>query len=565
MKRFVLIFLSVLLCISIFSCESDNITSSSEVTSSESISSVEDTSSEEVSEPDINADVKISDIEFLDSLAFNTWETGDDIESHNIVYLFNKFSFATMTQKERDEKYTLENMQGGFYFPAEELEAFAQKYFDVSVEHLRNTPTYLSEYNVYSLGAGSNLRPQVEFSQDDVKFDGEVYTVTAKLTHANDVEYKIFTLKKDGDHFKYLSCVQFDNTVNSSIHDVLLGTKNFKYVGQQYIWGNEEEVSESILNISEVPEFFNPHDSYMEIQTYAIVDLNGDDQKEAVLHVCGIAGDMSKYLVLHEINGTVYGYSVDYRYFENLKTDGTFNYSSPVATTIATVSVTFDEKNMFFKKIISADKESLENRNYTYTINGKTVTKEEYDTAYKEQEKKYEVNWQDFADYKNNNHKSDWQIKDVKTGTIFGKGFTKIDMGEFYWWLPENTSDPSSVKYKWLYNYGIYGNKICYDKSENSVVIEVVSIERVENKDNPFLKYDELYSNADNFEHYKFGLFSAKRYHIQKTDSDFERYVYSIKVDDEMLVINFYPLFNIDEFSSQAEEFEPILNSIIMK
>ncbi len=165
--------------------------------------------------------------------------------------------------------------------------------------------------------------------------------------------------------------------------------------------------------------------------------------------------------------------------------------------------------------------------------------------------------------------------------TTGAQGHIKVDMGEFYLWLPEDTSDAFKTgEYLWLMDYAIYGNKICYDKSETAVVIEIASIDKIENEDNPFLKYDELYNEEVShykenrgIEYYQFGGLFAKRYYYyevlplpEETDGyPIHTYVYCIKANDKILVINFIPRLGYGGFDFQTDEFEIVLNSIEMK
>ena len=163
--------------------------------------------------------------------------------------------------------------------------------------------------------------------------------------------------------------------------------------------------------------------------------------------------------------------------------------------------------------------------------------------------------------------------------TTGAQGHIKVDMGDFYLWLPKDTSDAFKTgEYLWLMNYEIHGNKICYAKDESAVVIEIVSIDEIENEDNPFLKYDELYNEEVShyrerrgIEYYEFGGLFAKKYCyydvLQLPGSEIYpkfTFVYCIKANDKILVINFIPRL-APGILEQEDEFEIVLNSIEMK
>ncbi len=184
MKKFILVLLSVLLALSFFSCENDTQPSSSDV------------------------GVNIKDIELLGVLNNIEWESADEIGTNMFWWLYNSYVCANTTYEERVEKYTV-NLKDGWFYPAKEMEAYIQKYFDVSVEKMRSdTLVYHEEYNAYNVGGGNNLTPKITFASSDVTENGDIYTVTAKLDYMAYSEVKVYTLKKDGDCFKYISCVK---------------------------------------------------------------------------------------------------------------------------------------------------------------------------------------------------------------------------------------------------------------------------------------------------------------------------------------------------------------------
>lgn len=98
--------------------------------------------------------------------------------------------------------------------------------------------------------------------------------------------------------------------------------------GAQFLYLHDDK--ESSMELRNVPSFLDPDDDYgLALQTYSLTDLDGDGVSEAVIPVFGIAGDQSRFLVLHEIGEWVYGYFFSYRDFEDLKADGTYHYSDP--------------------------------------------------------------------------------------------------------------------------------------------------------------------------------------------------------------------------------------------
>ncbi len=153
--------------------------------------------------------------------------------------------------------------------------------------------------------------------------------------------------------------------------DVLLGNKQFLYVS-----GNGTEA----VNITDVPKIFDPDDEYMKIWDISSADLDNDSSPEAIMSVFGVSGDTGGKLILHGMNGEIYGYRTDSRTLIDLKTDGTFSYSAPIAV---------NETGIAFIKEFSENGYTTENIAYsdgeTFYIENTPVTEEEYNTAISEQ------------------------------------------------------------------------------------------------------------------------------------------------------------------------------------
>lgn len=129
-------------------------------------------------------------------------------------------------------------------------------------------------------------------------------------------------------------------SVSVEIQDVLKGNQQFFYAGE----GSFDYTS---VSIADIPALFDPNNDYMAVQTYVMVDLDSDREKEAVLLCCGVANDTGGYLVLHRSGHDVYGYQTNYRTFECLKTDGAFHYSDYIGTKEGVATINFTEKGLF--------------------------------------------------------------------------------------------------------------------------------------------------------------------------------------------------------------------------
>ena len=171
------------------------------------------------------------------------------------------------------------------------------------------------------------------------------------------------------------------------MQDVLKGNQPFYYAAN----GGSDFAS---VNIADIPSLLNPDDAYMAIQNYAVIDLDGDGSEEAVVFVCGAAGDTGGYLVLHSRDDHVYGYRTDYRTFENLKTDGTFIYSDDLGSKEGVATIGFTQDGLVITDVLSATGQAYTMDNFM--INGKKVTQEEYNAEMEKQDLKSNVEWHEY-------------------------------------------------------------------------------------------------------------------------------------------------------------------------
>ena len=177
------------------------------------------------------------------------------------------------------------------------------------------------------------------------------------------------------------------NSAPVNMQDVLKGNQPFYYAAN----GGSDFAS---VNIADIPSLLNPDDVYMAIQNYAVIDLDCDGSEEAVVFVCGAAGDTGGYFVLHSSDDHVYGYRTDYRTFENLKTDGTFLYSDDLGSKEGVATISFSQDGLVITDVISATGQA-----YTmdhFMINGKKVTQEEYNAEKENQDLKSNVQWHEY-------------------------------------------------------------------------------------------------------------------------------------------------------------------------
>ena len=104
---------------------------------------------------------------------------------------------------------------------------------------------------------------------------------------------------------------------------------------------------------------------------YAVCDLDGDGKEELIL------SSMQYEIVLREFEGKVYGYLFDFRSLLDLKTDGSFNFTSNAGMTYGTARLSFDGTKYVFTELTR--RELVDNGSISYFVDDKKVTKEEFD------------------------------------------------------------------------------------------------------------------------------------------------------------------------------------------
>ncbi|WP_312093613.1 hypothetical protein [Aminipila sp.] len=129
---------------------------------------------------------------------------------------------------------------------------------------------------------------------------------------------------------------------------------------------------------------------------FTVLDMDGDEVPEVVLELA-VDDNPAFYEVLHYMDDTVYGYNIVYRGLEDLKTDGTFQYSNGAADN-GYGKLKF-QLNAYETDILGYMKSSQNNDNITisYFVNNKSVTEESYNYFIKEQDQKKDVVWYEFS------------------------------------------------------------------------------------------------------------------------------------------------------------------------
>mgnify|MGYP001052948206 FL=1 len=154
------------------------------------------------------------------------------------------------------------------------------------------------------------------------------------------------------------------------------------------------------LNITHICEVFNPEISWVSIY-FTIIDLDGDGIREVILMLDSNA--RYGYEILHYQDGTIYGYYVVPRGFEELKTDSTYQGSSSAFSGNIAKIKSFSENGFTAQIMVQYDYHTYdyldENELHTYfMINGKKSSSAQIESLLDQQSAKESVKWYDVAE-----------------------------------------------------------------------------------------------------------------------------------------------------------------------
>ena len=131
----------------------------------------------------------------------------------------------------------------------------------------------------------------------------------------------------------------------------------------------------------------------------AIVDLENDGTPEAILWLAVNNNDYYGFEVLRYQDGVVYGYTLWYRAFMDLKADGTFSFSSGAAD-YGFGTVKFTENAYSVDKISYCESgyDSNNNQSVSYFVDHGSATEGDFLSAINKQSEKAAATWYDFTD-----------------------------------------------------------------------------------------------------------------------------------------------------------------------
>lgn len=137
----------------------------------------------------------------------------------------------------------------------------------------------------------------------------------------------------------------------------------------------------------------------VKVLKFTCADLDGDGAPEAILWLQVNENDAYGFEVLRrQQNGQIDGYTLPYRSFMDLKTDGTFSFSSGAADS-GFGSISFSDKAYTINETTYSQSAYDSNNELTisYFVNGQTASEAEYLAAVEKQNGKESVLWYDFT------------------------------------------------------------------------------------------------------------------------------------------------------------------------
>jgi hypothetical protein len=171
---------------------------------------------------------------------------------------------------------------------------------------------------------------------------------------------------------------------------ILLGKSNFICT----------DLANKSLNISEIGRAVTDDDSVtVSAAKFAIIDMDGDGKVEIVLwlQINGISD--YGFEILHYQNGEIYGYTLQYRAFMNLKTDGTFLFSDGAADSgIGKMIFSETGYSVSAQAYSQSGYDSNNELTVQYFVNDESCSEDEFNDVINGQEQKADVEWYDLSE-----------------------------------------------------------------------------------------------------------------------------------------------------------------------
>lgn len=206
-----------------------------------------------------------------------------------------------------------------------------------------------------------------------------------------------------------------DNQSNSSVNEKNEQSKTFSNEEGEKLSLSPEESYRAVLldngnfistdlqnkklNLSEIKKVVtDDEDITASVSKFTIADLSSNGENEVILWIQINGVSDFGFEILQYKDGDVYGYTLSYREFMNLKTDGTFIFSSGVANS-GIGKLIFSENGYTVDKLYYSEGQYDSNNEFKiqYFANGEVCSEEEFNDAMSRQEEKTNVKWYDLS------------------------------------------------------------------------------------------------------------------------------------------------------------------------
>jgi len=180
------------------------------------------------------------------------------------------------------------------------------------------------------------------------------------------------------------------------------GQENAENEFQSVLRGNTPFFSTDItqsLNINELNRVVSDDSSIItKAIKFAVADLDNDGTPEVVLRLKVNENDAFGFEILRQQDNQIYGYTLPYRSFMDLKQDGTFSFSSGAADN-GFGSIAFSDRAYTICEVAYSQSAYDANNELTisYFINGQVASENDYLSATQQQNEKQNVSWLDFT------------------------------------------------------------------------------------------------------------------------------------------------------------------------
>lgn len=153
------------------------------------------------------------------------------------------------------------------------------------------------------------------------------------------------------------------------------------------------------MNLTNIKEVVTDDESITVAATkFAVMDLDNDGQNEIVLWIQINGVSDYGFEILRYQEGVVYGYTLQYREFMDLKTDGTFTFSEGAADS-GIGKLSFSENGYVIDKLYYSESQYNSNNELEvqYIANGTLYSEEEFNNDMSHQGEKSNVKWYDLT------------------------------------------------------------------------------------------------------------------------------------------------------------------------